>query len=160
MAARHCLLNGYQVHLFIPRPLREDLRNLWLSCSSLGAIVEENLDSLGSFDLIVDSLLGFGFTPPIRNDMKQIINKMISFQQLVLSVDIPSGWDADREMENAFQPKFLVSIMVPKVCSTSFKGRHFLGGNFLVSQMAGEYGLFAGRFEEFENLCEIGSCDS
>jgi NAD(P)H-hydrate epimerase len=67
----------------------EALRNL-----DVGLISAEDLDSeLASVDLIVDALLGTGFSGEVREKEAGIIEKMNSASAPVLAVDVPSGVD-------------------------------------------------------------------
>lgn len=67
----------------------EILRNL-----QVRFIVQEDLDSeLGVADLVVDALLGTGFSGEVRAKEAGIIEKMNSARAPVLAVDVPSGVD-------------------------------------------------------------------
>jgi len=67
----------------------EVLRNL-----DVRLIDPEDLDAeLGMADLVVDALLGTGFSGEVREKEAGIIEKMNSAQALVLAVDVPSGVD-------------------------------------------------------------------
>jgi hydroxyethylthiazole kinase-like uncharacterized protein yjeF len=67
----------------------EVLRNL-----DVRLISQEDLDAeLGSADLIVDALLGTGFSGEVREKEVRIIEEMNSARAPVLAVDVPSGVD-------------------------------------------------------------------
>ena len=69
----------------------------------------------------------------------------------MLSIDVPSGWDVDNpdaESISQFKPAYNMSIMLPKICMQSYKGKHFLGGNFLSQKLADEFS----KEEGIENL--------
>jgi ADP-dependent NAD(P)H-hydrate dehydratase / NAD(P)H-hydrate epimerase len=67
----------------------EALRNL-----RVRFIVQEDLEAeLGSADLVVDALLGTGFSGEVREKEAGIIEQMNSAQAPVLAVDVPSGVD-------------------------------------------------------------------
>ncbi len=67
----------------------EALRNL-----RVRFIVQEDLEAeLGSADLVVDALLGTGFSGKVREKEAGIIEQMNSAQAPVLAVDVPSGVD-------------------------------------------------------------------
>ena len=76
----------------------EALRNL-----DVKFIDPEDLDvELGSADLVVDALLGTGFSGEVREKEAGIIEKMNSAQAPVLAVDVPSGVDgATGEVQGA-----------------------------------------------------------
>jgi NAD(P)H-hydrate epimerase len=67
----------------------EALRNL-----EVGLVSTEDLDSeLARADLVVDALLGTGFSGEVREKEAGIIGKMNSASAPVLAVDVPSGVD-------------------------------------------------------------------
>jgi hydroxyethylthiazole kinase-like uncharacterized protein yjeF len=67
----------------------ETLRNL-----DVRLISEEHLDAeLGAADLVVDALLGTGFSGEVREREAGIIGRMNSTEAPVLAVDVPSGLD-------------------------------------------------------------------
>jgi len=76
----------------------ETLRNL-----EIGLISEEELDAeLGAADLVVDALLGTGFSGEVREREAGIIGQMNSAKAPVLAVDVPSGVDGTTgEVEGA-----------------------------------------------------------
>jgi ADP-dependent NAD(P)H-hydrate dehydratase / NAD(P)H-hydrate epimerase len=67
----------------------EILRNL-----GVRFIAQEDIDAeLGAADLVVDALLGTGFSGEVREKETGIIEKMNSARAPVLAVDVPSGVD-------------------------------------------------------------------
>ena len=76
----------------------EALRNL-----RVRFIAQEDLEAeLGSADLVVDALLGTGFSGEVREKEAGIIEQMNSAQAPILAVDVPSGVDgATGEVEGA-----------------------------------------------------------
>ena len=51
----------------------------------------------------------------------------------IISIDIPSGWDVEKGdvSGDGILPVALISLSAPKLCSTTFKGDHYLGGRFV-----------------------------
>jgi len=100
------------------------------------------------YDAIVDSIFGFSFrgTAP-REPYATAIANMVELQKkqksLLISVDVPSGWDVDGGdlTGTNFHPDVLVSLTAPKLSSKKFRGRHFVGGRFLPPAMAKKYGI-------------------
>jgi len=45
--------------------------------------------------LIIDGIFGFPFSGEIREPYKEFIYSLKPFEHKVLSIDIPSGWDAN-----------------------------------------------------------------
>lgn len=79
----------------------------------------------------------------------------------VLSVDAPSSWDIEagppKEGPGArFMPGSLISLTAPKPCVKFYRGRHFVGGRFLTSALAGKYGLDLPQYPGIDQLLEVG----
>ena len=71
-----------------------------------------------NYDVIVDALFGFSFKGEIRQPFKTIIESMKKYENKIISIDIPSGFDIDKgNIFNTFIPKGLVSLTLPKLCS-------------------------------------------
>ena len=95
-----------------------------------------------NYDIIVDALFGFSFKGEIRQPFKIIIEAMKKFENKIISVDIPSGFDIDKgNIFDTFIPKGLVSLTLPKLCSKDFKGEHFLGGRFVPKKLFEKFNL-------------------
>ena len=107
--------------------------------------IDEYEKMFEKYDFIVDALFGFSFKGEIRQPFKTIIEAMKKFESKIISVDIPSGFDINNgNIFNTFVPKGLISLTLPKLCSKSFKGEHFLGGRFVPKKL----------FEKFNFNCE------
>lgn len=55
----------------------------------------------------------------------------------VTSVDVPSSWDVEEGPPTSgvgsnFHPEVLVSLTAPKPLVKHFKGRHFIGGRYVL----------------------------
>jgi len=106
---------------------------------------EEYEQLYDKYDFIVDALFGFSFKGEIRQPFKTMIEAMKKFESKIISVDIPSGFDINNgNIFNTFIPKGLVSLTLPKLCSKSFAGEHYLGGRFVPKKL----------FEKFNMKCE------
>ena len=93
-------------------------------------------------DIIIDALFGFSFKGEIRQPFKTIIEAMKKYENKIISVDIPSGFDIDKgNIFETFIPKGLVSLTLPKLCSKTFKGEHFLGGRFVPKKLFEKFNL-------------------
>ena len=106
------------------------------------------------YDVIVDAIFGFSFhgTAP-REPFATAIQQMVQLQQqsssssasssILVSVDVPSGWDVDGGdlTGTGFHPNVLISLTAPKLSSKKFEGRHFVGGRFLPPAIAEKYGI-------------------
>ena len=107
--------------------------------------IEEYYTLFDKYDLIIDALFGFSFKGEIRQPFKTIIEAMKKYESKIISVDIPSGFDINNgNIFNTFVPKSLISLTLPKLCSKTFTGDHFLGGRFVPKKL----------FEKFNLNCE------
>ena len=50
---------------------------------------------LGEQELILDGIFGFPFTGEIRTPYRYFLQNLAPFGEKILSIDIPSGWDAN-----------------------------------------------------------------
>lgn len=84
--------------------------------------------------LIVDALLGTGTKGKIRESYKKIINKINSFRRPVVSVDVPSGIDADTglNMGSAVKASITVTMAAVKKGLTVNEGKKCSGKIFVV----------------------------
>lgn len=65
----------------------------WLSS---GGTVNQEVDLIdGSYDIIVDAILGTGLNRPLENDMLNAVNKINANGAIVISADMPTGVLAD-----------------------------------------------------------------
>lgn len=90
----------------------------------------EELESLlDSADLVVDALLGTGISGEIREPFRSVIGALLRSVPPVLSVDIPSGVDADTgvELGEAVQAEMTVTFGLPKVGLVTYPGRERCG---------------------------------
>lgn len=150
VAARHLKLWGYGPILYYPKKSTRIpiYQNLLKQCSDLN-IDEVDLDQAKSLvgskiPLVLDSLFGFLFKPPIREPFGELISFLATELVPVVSVDIPSGWDVDLGPPNGdfISPEMLVSLTAPKPCAKHFKGKyHYLGGRFINDEIAQKYGI-------------------
>lgn len=53
------------------------------------------LSYLSDHHLIIDGIFGFPFTGEIRAPYKYFLPSLKPFEERILSIDIPSGWDAN-----------------------------------------------------------------
>lgn len=156
VCARHLKLWNYaQPVLFYPkRPQKELYVNLTKQLEDLGIELVDNLAQVktllenNSVKVIVDSLFGFSFHPPIRepfNELISFLSNNSSSLPPIVSVDIPSGWDVDEGPgEVDIGASMLVSLTAPKTCAEKFNSEgkaHFLGGRFINNDVASRYDI-------------------
>lgn len=98
-------------------------------------------DNIINADLIVDAIFGYSFISDsislIKPPFKSIIDSFIYTKAKIVSIDVPSGWEVDKEFDyttnssSIFVPNTLISIGLPKICSFGFMNSHYLGGRFI-----------------------------
>ena len=152
VASRYLKEFGNEVEILYPKkntknPLYE---RLITQCQNYGILINEKIFEtkeeyekiFEKNDIIIDALFGFSFKGEIRQPFKTIIEAMKKFENKIISVDIPSGFDIDKgNIFDTFIPKGLVSLTLPKLCSKDFKGEHFLGGRFVPKKLFEKFNL-------------------
>ena len=118
------------------------------------------------YDVIVDAIFGFSFhgTAP-REPYATAISQMVQLQKeqsVLLSVDVPSGWDVDGGdlTGTNFHPDVLISLTAPKLSAKKFEGRHFVGGRFLPPSIAEKYGIQVSESETVGDPLLVARGDS
>lgn len=105
-AARHLLASGIKPDIFLAgeaRDVKKEARiNLEILLRLRQKIIEAREDNLcfiknkiSGYGLIIDALLGVGLEGEVRGVVRDLIGIVNSSRARVLSVDIPSGLDAD-----------------------------------------------------------------
>jgi ADP-dependent NAD(P)H-hydrate dehydratase / NAD(P)H-hydrate epimerase len=77
---------------------------------------------LASADLLVDAVVGTGFTPPLRGVAAALRDQVNALSTPVVAVDLPSGWDADARVfavDGAFRADAVVTFTAPKLAHVS-----------------------------------------
>lgn len=105
VVARHLHKRGKQVHVLLlanPADLHGDAAAMFkdmpvtaVSATNEDQFQSDNVRSLFEADLLVDAILGTGFKPPVAGLYADAIQRMNAAPGRVVSVDIPSGADAD-----------------------------------------------------------------
>ena len=165
VAARHLVLFGYECVIVYPkRSSKQHFVNLEKQCEDMGI---EVLDALpddfartgGDYAAILDSIFGFSFHGEPRAPFDDIILQLKQAQNsvLIVSVDVPSGWDVDQGdvRGSGFLPQVLVSLTAPKGCAKSFEGRHFVGGRFVPPYLEEKYQFRMPRYPGTSQAVEI-----
>ena len=83
------------VSMIDPDKLRGDARQAWQHWQECGETVPYQKGFTADADVIIDSLLGTGLTRVVEDDWKLLINTVNQSGIPVISVDIPSGLNAD-----------------------------------------------------------------
>lgn len=133
VAARHLYAAGRQVRL-VQLAAAEDLQGEPRGAyDRLPELVQEGILTIRSeadlfssafdrclaeTDLFVDAIFGTGFHPPLRGVAAEISRRIAPHPAPVVSVDLPSGWDADAteiSAADAFRSDAVVTFTAPKL---------------------------------------------
>ncbi|ODQ82774.1 hypothetical protein BABINDRAFT_56736 [Babjeviella inositovora NRRL Y-12698] len=168
VACRHLKLLGYNPSYYYPKqnrkiPLFESLQTQLALFKIPEVKTSINDDGFKEVvlkaDILVDSIFGFSFSPPIREPFGSIIDMLIrnEFDKPIVSVDIPSGWNVDEGPVHdiSIQPSMLVSLTAPKPCSLRFTGIHYLGGRFISAEISKKYDITAPEYSGIDQVCRI-----
>ncbi|XP_049849396.1 NAD(P)H-hydrate epimerase-like isoform X2 [Schistocerca gregaria] len=160
VAARHVRHFGYDPVVFHPTKSKK-FDYLLTQCRKLEIKVIDKLPSADElaqqYDLICDAIFGFSFSGDIRPPFNEIITELNKCSRPIISIDIPSGWDVDHGNVNGngLEPKSLISLSAPKLCSKNFKGIHWLGGRFVPEALQKKYQLDLPKYEGCEQVILI-----
>eukprot|EP00630_Chrysocystis_fragilis_P007723 CAMPEP_0197405410 /NCGR_PEP_ID=MMETSP1165-20131217/24364_1 /TAXON_ID=284809 /ORGANISM="Chrysocystis fragilis, Strain CCMP3189" /LENGTH=224 /DNA_ID=CAMNT_0042931725 /DNA_START=15 /DNA_END=686 /DNA_ORIENTATION=- len=131
VAARYLAQFGHEVVIVLPRPRRNMPTSAW-AIPVMDRLPETLEDSS---DVVIDAIFDFSFSddrPPSPFD--RIIGALHHSAIPVVSVDVPSGWDADDgpTVHSGLQPDVLISLVAPKACAMRFTGgAHYLAARFV-----------------------------
>ena len=94
--------------------------------ASAGDIADSLLDP---YDLVVDALLGTGFSGPVRGIVKDLIRAINDADAPVVSVDMPSGLVSDGPVSGAEAviADHTVTIGLPKISLVTYPGKNYAG---------------------------------
>ena len=133
VAARHLEASGKQVRVVLlaqPEQLQGEPRAMYhllpqlLQQSCLVILTEEDARSAAfeecseKSDLFLDAIFGTGFHPPLRGMAASLRQKIAIHPAPVISVDLPSGWDADSkamQAAEAFRSNAAITFTAPKL---------------------------------------------
>lgn len=136
VAARHLSTAGKNVRvvlLAVPEQLTGEPRAMYeqlpqeVKQRCVPVLVEEDLSSaafqecIAKADLFIDAIFGTGFHPPMHGVAGSLREKIAGHSDNsapVLSVDLPSGWDADStnmQAEGAFRSDAVITFTAPKL---------------------------------------------
>ena len=151
VASRYLKEFGNNVEIYYPKKNNKNplFTRLITQCENYDIKIYEKILEKNEYekifeqcDIIIDALFGFSFKGEIREPFKTIIDAMKKFENKIISVDIPSGFDIDKgNIFGTFIPKGLISLTLPKLCSKNFKGEHYLGGRFVPKKLFEKFNL-------------------
>uniref|UniRef100_A0A1I8JS74 NAD(P)H-hydrate epimerase n=1 Tax=Macrostomum lignano TaxID=282301 RepID=A0A1I8JS74_9PLAT len=148
--AKYLKIFGYKLTLFYPKtPSKPAYRQLLNQCEKLDipflSYMPGDVQVLQhNYGLIIDALFGWTFQLPVKPDLAGVFGKLCDTTVPIVSIDVPSGWEADKPPSGSQQlrPDSLISLFLPKRCSLEFAvRRHYLAGRIIPVSMATKLGL-------------------
>jgi NAD(P)H-hydrate epimerase len=159
-AARHLVNRGASVRVILARPVnrlseagRHQLATLFQMsvecCVAIYDVSDEEIDGeIASADAVIDALLGYrGFGPP-RDGVLWLLDRMARASVPVISLDMPSGVDADtgETAGRAVKASATLTLALPKAglfraSGPSRAGRVYLGDIGLPAALFRRLGL-------------------
>jgi len=139
VVARHLWCRGVDVRVYLTSPVSklttDAARNLE-PLRRMGVPVERLRADRSNFaptDVVVDALLGTGLASPVRRPLDGVIGFINSLPSPVVSVDLPSGLDADtgRTLGVAVEADVTVTYGVMKLGLALFPGAALAGKIYL-----------------------------
>lgn len=141
VVARYLHRAGKNVEVFILSKdiseLSKDNRNNLEILTNFGKkvvfVTQDNIsvirDSLARSDIIVDAIFGTGFRPPVKGYRKDVINLIEQSKKTIVSVDIPSGLDADsyKIYQDCIKADVTVTFGYKKPCHILYPASEYCG---------------------------------
>ena len=170
-AARHLKLFGYEkINVIYPikgkNPFYDKLITQ-LKMFNIEVNDKLNNEILNNSNLIIDSMFGFSFYPPLRDPFDSILSTIIKSKnenndKKIIAVDIPSGWDVDDgpikdSITENYMPDMLISLTAPKPCSLKISPitNHYLGGRFISKNIADKWGFEVPNYKGVDQCIKL-----
>ena len=162
VAARHLHHFGYKPTLYYPKAGRHEIYGrLRTQLEQLKVPFTDNFTKdLESTDYVVDAIFGFSFSGAVREPFGAVITALAKSKVPVLAVDAPSSWNIEtgppkEGAGSGYFPDALISLTAPKPLVKWFKGRHFVGGRFVGTEIAEKYGFDVPAYQGSDQVVEL-----
>ncbi|HPN39255.1 MAG TPA: NAD(P)H-hydrate dehydratase [Melioribacteraceae bacterium] len=107
--ARHFVNNGYVVKVIIIPPEKEIIGDALINYTIINQISKtnenlkikfykeiKNIKYLNECDIIIDAILGTGFSDELKRPLSDIVNSLNQIKSYKVSIDVPTGLDLDK----------------------------------------------------------------
>ncbi|XP_027766137.1 yjeF N-terminal domain-containing protein 3 [Empidonax traillii] len=139
VCARHLRIFDYEPTIFYPKRSPDPLyRDFTTQCEKMDIPFLSYLPTEvqlinDAYNAVVDAVLGAeAEVGEGREPCAAILATLKHIRIPIVSLDVPSGWDAESGGSGGISPDVLVSLAAPKECARRFLGRqHFVAGRFL-----------------------------
>ncbi|XP_025052124.1 yjeF N-terminal domain-containing protein 3 [Alligator sinensis] len=139
VCARHLRVFEYEPTIFYPKrsptPVYQDFTTQCqkMDIPFLSYLPTEVQLINDAYNVVIDAILGVDAEPgEMKEPYTGILATLKQIRIPIVSLDVPSGWDAESGSSEGISPDVLVSLAAPKLCAARFLGRHhFVAGRFL-----------------------------
>ncbi|XP_025920517.1 yjeF N-terminal domain-containing protein 3 [Apteryx rowi] len=161
VCARHLRTFGYEPTIFYPKRSPEPLyRDFTTQCEKMDIPFLSYLPTEvqlinAAYNAVVDAVLGADAEP--AEPYAAILATLAHVRIPIVSLDVPSGWDAEAGGSGGISPDVLVSLTAPKRCARRFRGRqHFVAGRFVPYDVQKKFELNAPEYPGTECVVALG----
>uniref|UniRef100_H2VAZ0 ApoA-I-binding protein 2 n=1 Tax=Takifugu rubripes TaxID=31033 RepID=H2VAZ0_TAKRU len=148
VCARHLRMFEYEPTIYLPKRSTQSLhQDFTVQCEKMDIPFLSYLPTEvqlinDAYNLLIDAMLGpEADCSNIKEPYSGILVTLKQVNVPIVSVDVPSGWDAEEPSQGGISPDVLISLTAPKKCAMSFSGKHFLAGRFLPYDIQKKYEL-------------------
>ncbi|KYO25670.1 yjeF N-terminal domain-containing protein 3 [Alligator mississippiensis] len=139
VCARHLRVFEYEPTIFYPkRSPTPEYQDFTTQCEKMDIPFLSYLPTEvqlinDAYNVVIDAILGADAEPgEMKEPYTGILATLKQIRIPIVSLDVPSGWDAESGSSEGISPDVLVSLAAPKLCAARFLGRHhFVAGRFL-----------------------------
>jgi len=126
IALARLLYKKFQVNLYLTNKSKTQIGQTQLKrVESLGINI---IDSLCQSDIIVDCLFGSGLNKPLKEESKDIISKLNSYDSFKIACDIPSGINNSGQVESiAFEADITITMGALKTSLYTDVAKDYVG---------------------------------
>jgi len=133
--ARHLINQGKDVDIYLCGDINKyngDAKTNLTSLTKIGANIKKIKNNFANYDnseLIVDAIFGTGLDRNIKGFYKKLIEFINARKKPVVSVDIPSGLDANegRPLGTCIKADLTVTFVLPKIGMSIYPGLEYCG---------------------------------
>ncbi|KAM9329838.1 yjeF N-terminal domain-containing protein 3 [Gastrophryne carolinensis] len=163
VCARNLRTYDYEPTIFYPKRSLDNLyKDLTIQCEKMDIPFLSYLPTEvqlinDAYNLVVDAVLGVeSNNEEIKEPWVTILGIMKQIKIPIISLDIPSGWDAEDGNAEGISPEVLISLSAPKKCASQFSGKHHLvAGRFLPYDIQKKFELNLPKYSGTECVVEL-----
>ncbi|XP_054875887.1 yjeF N-terminal domain-containing 3 [Poeciliopsis prolifica] len=162
VCARHLRIFDYEPTIYHPKRSSHSLhQDFTIQCEKMDIPFLSYLPTEvqlinDAYNLVIDAMLGLeADSSNIKEPYSGILVTLKQIKIPIVSVDVPSGWDAEEPSQDGINPEVLISLVAPKKCALNFSGKHFLAGRFLPYDIQKKYELNLPDYAGTDCLLEL-----